>query len=892
MPTFSNVHAELENNELHPPRDFSLAENDTLLSKNPLGDIQWQDTYWQRPVLGFADATFPPLTLQQGDRYILFGNASVGSTVVDTSIDTSVDTIIWMDTSMDSTGIVVYPEPETTVHPAWGDVAVGEIVEYFKTNGQGQSVFEWRAVTPKSGYQIFNLADRQTYYFSGTTWLKQTAQPTLPQVAATYAELTVMIATAALEPWQRYLIVDRDIILTANSASAFSIEGDYTQALPAHGYLQLTSGTAGSIDGISINGEQLLTAPIAFDSNLIETAALVADAINDGTSVHGFSAINIGAFIYLTDAEGRGAVLNGIAIVVAATGIGVNASPLAMGANKGEHWFKVKYRFADDWIAEMADSKGNVVSCEPELIDLVGINPYQAFPWAYDAVTGNTVTDSVFVAYPNGGVINNNTFSGRTFMVCSLTETDTIAENKIGNQCFVKLTTSGDCSFVDNAISLSGFDLQMASGEITSNKIIASNLVGQNFDCTALSLNHLNGVNLFLSNATINSLAQNTLVDGEYLLSGATVTMNKNNLSTTDVAATGATFQLSENQITGTVLDISEAAAGFIFSHNHISGVTEIELQRAEGQFAYNVIANSQLHANDTNVYFLNNQINNQSDLTLTNYTGGQFFGNTLSATTLDLTDSTGEFTRNKVHNSIVTMQRHSGDCNQNVFAESTITSNDSGSDIDNNNIDKSTVKLSNTNGHFSSNHASFYSTYDLDGYLGAGITINKIDSGSQLIANNYTSTIGGVIIGEDTKLDVSNQSNLLYDCFFKIPSKTIFLTENQVSRYYNFNESTLESSLSIDSSGVLDLGTVDAAYSGSIWINNTETLDEIHGLSHSPRTITLRPVASQTLSLSASSSQIKFASGIVNQPIDGSNGGFVVFKNGASLVVTQLYPG
>jgi hypothetical protein len=886
MPTFSNVHAELDNNELHPPRDFSLAGNDTVLSKNPLGDIQWYDTYWQRPVLGFADATFPPLTLQQGDRYILFGSTSIGSTAIDTSMDASIVT------SIDTSGEVVFPEPDTTVHPAWGDMAVGEIAEYFRTNSQGQSVFEWRAVTPQSGYQVFNLADRHTYYFSGATWVRQAAQPTVPQVAATYAELAEMSATAALVPGQSYLVTDRDVILTATSASSFGIEGDYTQAFPAHGYLQLTSGTVGSIDGISINGEQLLPTPIGYASNLIETASLVVDAINDGTPVHGYGAINIGSFVYLTDAEGRGAALNGAAITVAATGIVVSAGALAMGANKGEHWFKVKYRFADDWIAEMADSRGNVVSCQPELIDLVGINPYQAFPWAYDAVTGNKVTDSVFIAYPNGGNIANNTISGRTFMLCSLTETDSVTENDIGNQSFVKLVATGDCSLQGNAISLSGFDLQIAAGEIANNKIVASNLVGQNVICNNLGMNHFSGVNLFLSNATINGLAQNTLVDGEYLLGGATVTMNKNNLTTTDVTATNASLQLSENQISGTVLDVSEATAGYIFSHNHISGSSEIHLQRAQGQFEYNVIANSQLHANDTDVYFQNNQINNQSELTLTNYAGGQFLGNTLSAATLDLTDSTGEFTRNKVQNSTVTMQRHTGNCNQNVFSEATITSNDSGSEIDNNHIDKSTVKLSNTNGQFSSNRASFYSTYDLDGYLGAGITINKIDSGSKLIANNNTSTIGGIIIGEDTKLDVSNQSNLLYDCFFKTPSKTIFLTENQVSRFYNFNESTLESSLSIDSSGVLDLGTFDATYSGNIWISNTETLEEIHSLTHSPNTITLRPISGQTLTLSETSTQIKFASGIVNQPIDGINGGFVVFQKGASLVVTQLYPG
>jgi hypothetical protein len=885
MPTFSNVHAELENSELHPPRDFSLAENDTLLSKNPLGDIQWYDTYWQRPVLGFADATFPPLTLQQGDRYILFGNTSIGSTVIDTSMDTSIDT------SIDTSGEVVFPEPDTTVHPAWGDVAVGEIAEYFRTNSQGQSVFEWRAVTPKSGYQVFNLADRHTYYFSGSNWVKQTTQPTMPQVAATYEQLSEMIATATLVPGQRYLVTDRDMILTATSVSAFSIEGDYTQALPAHGYLQLTSAAAGSIDAVTVNGAQLLPTPIGFASNLINMAALVSDAINDGTPVHGYGAINIGSFVYLTDAESRGAVLNGAAITVAATGIAVSTSTLGMGANKGAHWFKVKYRFADDWIAEMADSKGNMVSCQPELIDLVGINPYQAFPWAYDAVTGNTVTDSVFIAYPNGGTITNNAISGRTFMVCSITETDSIADNKIGNQSFVKVVATGDCSLVDNDISLSGFDLQIAAGEIANNKIVASNLVGQNMVCNNLGMNHFSGANLFLSNATINSMAHNNLTDGEYLLSGATVTMNNNDLSTTDVTATNASFQLSENQISGTVLDVSEATAGYIFSHNHISGASEIELQRAQGQFAYNVMANSQLHANDTDVYFQNNQINNQSELTLTNYAGGQFLGNILSAATLDLTDSTGEFTRNKVQNSTVTMQRHTGNCNQNVFSEATITSNDSGSEIDNNHIDKSTVKLSNTNGQFSSNRASFYSTYDLDVFLGARVVLCQLLGSSNLIGTGNTQEQGRLTVDDTTTLDISNESCSMYLSQFRVPNASLRMKDSQINAVCTHQMSSIYHDIELNLDGSLDTDKNELRYGGVFGILNSGTLTSIIGTSTLPQEFVLKASGLATVSIDTSAAGISLANGISVGVLNGVDGNYVkISQQSGILVITEAY--
>lgn len=899
MPTFSNVHAELDNNEIHPPRDFSLAETDTFLTKNPLGDIQWHDTYWQRPVLGFADANFPPLTLQQGDRYILFGQLSIGSTAIDTSIDTSMDTSIWMDTSMDSTGYIptfpVPATPEPAPHHAWGDVVAGDVVEYFRTNSKDQPVFEWRAITPKTGYQVFNLADRETYYFSGSDWIKKASSgssPNEPQAAGTYATLSALAAASDLVPGLRYLITDRDIILTATTKSSFSIEGDYSTALPSYGRIELVSGTLGSIDGIQVNGVNLLSGPVAFDTDLFETAALVVDEINNQQTIHGFQSVNIGQFVYISDGLERGETLNGSGVTVQTTSIVYDVNPFEHGANVGEHWFSVKYRFADDWIAEMADGRGNRVSCEPGIASLAGINPYKSFPWADENVTQNEISNAVLFGFSNGATITNNRIENQSIVMYSMTNGDTLSGNHIHNQSFVRVVTTDGCAITDNDISLSGIDLQVSGGQIASNKMVATNIAGHSVTLGYIALNTLNAVTMLVSGTTISDMLQNNMVDGEYTFTGAVWQMRKNNLINTDFTAPNADFNLSENEIVHCEIDISDATGNYQVTENHIKYNCTINLQRAQGEFRGNHLEHIELDGADTDMQFINNKVNNYSQLVLNRYQGPQFVGNDISSATITMEDSSGDFNWNKVYNGTVEMLRHTNHCTENIFTAATITSNDSGSNINNNIIDKSDVKLSNTNGEFSSNKATFYSTYDLDGYLGARVTINKLDSGSELVANGNTSIHGGVIVEEDTKLDISYQNNLLYDCYFKLPSNTIFLSETQISRKYNQQESTLEASVTIDSSGIIDLGSLDAAYSGVLWVTNTETLKEIQGTVHSPTTIVIRPQASQILTIDGASPHIKFASGVVNQPIDGNTGGFIVLRKGFYFVVTELFAG
>ena len=39
----SNEHSSLDNSQLHVPKDFSSAANNTVLTKNNSGSLEWQD---------------------------------------------------------------------------------------------------------------------------------------------------------------------------------------------------------------------------------------------------------------------------------------------------------------------------------------------------------------------------------------------------------------------------------------------------------------------------------------------------------------------------------------------------------------------------------------------------------------------------------------------------------------------------------------------------------------------------------------------------------------------------------------------------------------------------------------------------------------------------------
>lgn len=129
---------------------------------------------------------------------------------------------------------------------------------------------------------------------------------------------------------------------SADTASAGTLLDIITQASGtrtaetlASGTVTLTGGAAGSVDSITVNSVQLLSAnqfsaasAVAYNASLTQTAADVATQINKGTWWHQYTATSSGAVITLKPIPGLGDSVN--THVVAFTGTTITATTANM----------------------------------------------------------------------------------------------------------------------------------------------------------------------------------------------------------------------------------------------------------------------------------------------------------------------------------------------------------------------------------------------------------------------------------------------------------------------------------------------------------------------------------------------------------------------------------
>jgi hypothetical protein len=94
----------------------------------------------------------------------------------------------------------------------------------------------------------------------------------------------------------------------------------------------LTGGASGSVDDITIDGVSILSAPVAFNTDLDTTAADVVTDINTGTGSHGYTATSTGSVITIEADVSEGSLPNGFAVVVTTTTITTTNTDMAGGS--------------------------------------------------------------------------------------------------------------------------------------------------------------------------------------------------------------------------------------------------------------------------------------------------------------------------------------------------------------------------------------------------------------------------------------------------------------------------------------------------------------------------------------------------------------------------------
>lgn len=113
--------------------------------------------------------------------------------------------------------------------------------------------------------------------------------------------------------------------ITANSAAR-------TAEVLATGTVTL-SGSAGSVDTLTVDGVSIIDGPVAFNTDLATTAALLAAAINAARSVPDYTATSAGAVVTISAPRGMGAGANGKVIAAGATTLTATVAALSGGVS-------------------------------------------------------------------------------------------------------------------------------------------------------------------------------------------------------------------------------------------------------------------------------------------------------------------------------------------------------------------------------------------------------------------------------------------------------------------------------------------------------------------------------------------------------------------------------
>lgn len=103
-------------------------------------------------------------------------------------------------------------------------------------------------------------------------------------------------------------------------------------AVAATGTVTLTGGASGAVNGITVNGVQIMSGAVSFTTDLATTATAVATNINLHVSVPNYTAVAVGPVITIT-ASTAGVATNGFAVVATTTTITATDTDMVGGSD-------------------------------------------------------------------------------------------------------------------------------------------------------------------------------------------------------------------------------------------------------------------------------------------------------------------------------------------------------------------------------------------------------------------------------------------------------------------------------------------------------------------------------------------------------------------------------
>lgn len=865
MPQYSNVHAYLDNNELHPPRDFSLALPDAALGKNLLGELEWTETYWQRPVKALWDASQIPSSPAAGDRYLVvdMGNTTLCGTAIGSTAE--------------------------CLHADWPpDVSYNSIVEYYTLNNDGNPINEWQAIQPKNGYRVQVLDEEAVYYFDGDNWKPDTAQIMAPgafQQVISRADLLDLRDAGQLQPGKRYYISDVDVILTANSTQALSAQGDHTRVLPAHGYYDLDGWTTGSVSSVIYNGAELLGVGISHTGDLLTSVAAVADALQ----ANGHTAMACETRLILFATSGNDA--NGTQFQITVDGSPDTSSAFARGYDKGELWFQVEYDIDANRIYSMKDHLGNEVYADAATVSTLGTDPIEQFPWGYNQVRANRVHNSLLTAYTATGTIIDNMVFGGSILMAGGFQGVACEMNEVTQGAQFQLQLAAG-TIVNNQFSAGAqVDVRQQAGLFSTNRFHASNVLAMGlqvaicaYNDIALSICTMTGI----SNPAMQIIQNQITSCGTFNAADLSASFRSNKIEHCSINLQSCAAEVRNNSLSATELELDNATATGSFHNNTIQESTLV-LTTLNNEFRNNRIYEATVSATGCQGVWSNNDISGGAAIDLDDYTGSGISNNIIHGGTLTGGNVSGELFSNHFIYSQISLANYSGpSITDNHARQSTMTLDGASGGVGGNKLDNSTMEVVYSSGDFIFNQLKNDSLIQGNSYTGDSCSFSELIENSKILINDSTGTIGRVFLRDVTTLNLNSSANGVYILEGKVTGGVIELDSPKLNIKMTRYFSNLDCEV-IPVGNVVDFDTSGNRFAGILVVNLTGTIDSFDNLDFAPDTFIIKASISTTVLFSSvTSSNIVLPNGVTNINLNGNSGDYVIFRKNGTLTYVE----
>jgi hypothetical protein len=175
----------------------------------------------------------------------------------------------------------------------------------------GSRITDWDAVAD-GGFTFAVLADYMASLINGDA---NVSAASVSNTVVITARVPGTAFTISKSTSNNGSVSDQDITLTTRQANVPVIAEVLSSTA-----ITFNSGTAGTITSLTINGVQLLSAPVVYAGSINATVTALAQGILNHLSTPNYTAAAVGNVVTISAAPGTGAGPNGFSVIVTATG--------------------------------------------------------------------------------------------------------------------------------------------------------------------------------------------------------------------------------------------------------------------------------------------------------------------------------------------------------------------------------------------------------------------------------------------------------------------------------------------------------------------------------------------------------------------------------------------